>query len=157
MNIAGIITAAKRIPTKNGETMCFVTVEDFTGTVEVIAFPRVFERSGPLLVIDRPVAVAGRISTSDDKVKIIADGFKPLGQATAGEVRIRIRKEQETPDVFEHLKQTFVKFHGHSVVYLQLLDQNRLIKTDATFWIDPSAAAIGRIEEILGQGSVFLA
>lgn len=157
VDIAGIITASKRIPTKNGETMCFATLEDFTGAVEVVVFPRVFERTGPLLVADRAVKIAGRINSNDDKTKVIAETIRTLGQGATTEVRIRIRKDQETALVFEHLKQTFVNFHGQTIVYLQLLDQKRVIKTDAAYWINPSTEAISKIEEILGPGSVLLA
>ena len=137
--------------------MCFATVEDFTGSLEVVVFPRTFERAGPLLAPDRPVVVMGRVNVSDDKIKVIAESVKTIGQTAAQEVRVRIRKEQEKPEVFEQLKQTFSDFHGQTTVYLQLLDQKRLIKTDTSFWINPSPAAIRKIEEILGPGSVFLA
>ena len=157
VQIAGIVMGAKRIPTKNGETMCFVTLEDFTGSVEVIVFPRVFERAGPLLTPDRPIAVGGRISITDDKLKVIAESVKQLGQQTAREVRVRIRKEQETPEVFAELKEVFTSCHGDTTVFLQLLDQRRLIKTDKNYWIHPSPMAVKKIEEILGPGSVFLA
>ena len=157
VNIAGIVTAAKRIPTKNGETMCFATVEDFTGAVEVVVFPRTFERAAPLLAIDRAVTVAGRVNASDDKAKVIAETVKALGQSAVKEVRLRIRKEQESAAVFERLKQVFAEFHGQTVVYLQLLDQKRLIKTDSAYWLQPSSAAVKRLEEILGPGSVVLA
>ena len=157
VQVAGIVTEAKRIPTKNGETMCFVTVEDFTGSVEVIAFPRTFERAGPLLTIDRPITVRGRISITDDKVKVIAETIKLLGQKNTQEVRINIRREQETPEVFDGLKEVFAAYRGDTMVYLNLLDQRRLIKTDKSFWITPSPTAVQRIENILGPGSVILA
>ena len=157
VQIAGIVTAAKRIPTKNGETMCFVTLEDFTGYVEVIVFPRIFERAGPLLAPDRSVAVRGRVSITEEKVKVIAESVTPLGQKNAQEVRISIRKEQETPEIFEGLKEIFVAYRGEATVYLQLLDQRRLIKTDKNYWINPTSAAVKKIEDILGLGSVFLA
>jgi len=157
VQIAGIVMEAKRIPTKNGETMCFITVEDFTGAVEVIVFPRTFERTGPLLIPDRPVIVAGRLSITEEKVKVIAESIKPLGQLIAKEVRVRIRKEQETSEVFEGLKEVFTACHGDTEVFLQLLDQRRLIKTDRSFWINPSPLAVKKIENILGPGSVFLA
>ena len=120
-------------------------------------FPRTFERAGPLLVLDKPVVVAGRVNISDDKIKVIAESVKNFGQHVVQEVRVRIRKEQETPDIFERLKQTFTDYHGQTTVYLQLLDQKRVIKTDAGYWITPSPAAIKKIETILGPGSVFLA
>ncbi|HWR31543.1 MAG TPA: DNA polymerase III subunit alpha, partial [Negativicutes bacterium] len=136
IKIAGIVMEAKRIPTKNGETMCFVTVEDFTGSIEVIVFPRVFERAGPLLTPDRPISVSGRLSITEDKVKVIAETVKPLGQKNAQEVRINIRREQETPEIFEGLKEIFTACRGEATVYLQLLDQKRLIKTDKNYWIN---------------------
>ncbi len=157
VQIAGIVMAAKRIPTKNGETMCFVTLEDFTGSVEVIVFPRTFERAGPLLTPDRPVVVSGRVSITDEKVKVIAESVKLLGQQRAKEVRVRIRKEQETPEVFERLKEVFAACRGETTVFLQLLDQRRLIKTDKNYWINPSPMTVKKIEDILGPGSVFLA
>ena len=157
VQIAGIVMAAKRIPTKNGETMCFVTLEDFTGSVEVIVFPRTFERAGPLLTPDRPVVVSGRVSITDEKVKVIAESVKLLGQQRANEVRVRIRKEQETPEVFERLKEVFAACRGETTVFLQLLDQRRLIKTDKNYWINPSPMTVKKIEDILGPGSVFLA
>ena len=137
--------------------MCFVTLEDFTGSVEVIVFPRTFERTGPLLVPDRPLAVAGRVSITEDKLKVIAESIKLLGQQTTREVRVRIRKEQETAEIFEGLKQVFTSCHGDTTVFLQLLDQRRIIKTDRNFWIQPTPLAVQKIEEILGPGSVFLA
>jgi len=145
VQIAGIVTGAKRIPTKNGETMCFVTLEDFTGSVEVIVFPRTFERAGPLLTPDRPVVVSGRVSITDEKVKVIAESVKLLGRQNAKEVRVRIRKDQETPEVFERLKETFAACSGETTVFLQLLDQRRLIKTDKNYWINPSPMTVKKL------------
>ena len=42
VKIGGLIVNAKRINTKNGDMMCFAAVEDFTGQIEIIVFPRVF-------------------------------------------------------------------------------------------------------------------
>ena len=69
----------------------------------------------------------------------------------------RIRKEQETPDTFERLKQIFSECKGETVVYLQLVDQNRTIRTEKNFWINPNAATIKKMEAVLGSGSVLLA
>jgi DNA polymerase-3 subunit alpha len=157
VQIGGMVSAAKRIPTKNGETMCFATVEDFSGAIEVVVFPRTFERAGPLLIPDCPVMVSGRISITDDKVKVIAESVKPLAQQAPKEMRIKIRKDQETADVFEQLKQTFAACRGDTPIFLLLVDQSRTIKTDNHFWVTPSLATIKRIEEILGSGAVFLA
>jgi DNA polymerase-3 subunit alpha len=137
--------------------MCFVTLEDFSGAIEVIVFPRTFERAGPLLIPDRPIMVSGRTSITDDKIKVIAESVKSLEQLAPKEMRIRIRKEQETADVFEQLKQTFASCKGDTPVFLLLVDQNRTIKTDNNFWVNPSLTTINKIEQVLGDGAVFLA
>lgn len=157
VQIGGLVSAAKRIPTKTGETMCFVTLEDFSGSVEVIVFPRTFERAGPLLAPDRPVWVNGRVSITDDKVKVIAESVKALDQLAMQEVRLQIRKDQENQVTFERLKQVFSVCKGDTPVYMVLVDQNRTIKTDRQFWVSPSSVTIKRLEEVLGTGSVFLA
>ena len=90
-------------------------------------------------------------------MKVIADTVSPIGQQRVKEVRLKIRKENETPEVFERLKQTFTACQGETVVFLQLVDQNRTIRTEKNFWINPSSATIKRLEAILGPGSVLLA
>ena len=157
VQLGGLVSAAKRIPTKNGETMCFVTLEDFSGSIEVIVFPRTFERAGPLLAPDRPVWIGGKVSITDDKVKVIAESVKALDQPVTQEVRLHIRKDQETPTTFERLKQVFSVCKGETPVYLMLVDQNRTIKTDRQFWVTPSSVTVKRLEEVLGSGTVFLA
>jgi DNA polymerase-3 subunit alpha len=156
VRIAGIITAAKRIPTKNGDLMCFINLEDFTGAIEVVVFPRVFERFEPLLIPDRMIVVSGRVNQSDDSAKVIADSIVLLGSETA-EVRLKLHAWQETPEIFDQLKKIFVAYPGRATVYLHLVDQKRVIKTEKKFWIDPSPQTITRLEKVLGPEAVSLA
>ena len=60
VRLGGMITEAKRITTKKGDTMCFVTLEDFTASLEVTVFPRVFYQHVNMLVPDTPIVVQGR-------------------------------------------------------------------------------------------------
>jgi len=153
IRVGGLIASAKRINTKNGSMMCFVALEDFTGQVEVIVFPRVFEKTGRLLAPDLSVMVYGRLNIHEEGAKIMADDILPLGSAGA-EVRITLRKDQETPDTLAGLKQLLNKYTGSSAVYLHLIDSRRVIKTERDFWIEPSPAALAAIESLLGKGTI---
>lgn len=153
IRVGGLIASAKRINTKNGSMMCFVNLEDFTGQVEVIVFPRTFERAGRLLAPDLPVMVAGRLNIHEEGAKIMAEDILPLGSAGA-EVRITLRKEQETPVILAGLKKLLTKHTGSAAVYLHLIDSKRVIKTERDFWIEPTSAALAAIEELLGKGTV---
>ena len=52
--------------TKNGQLMAFLTVEDLTGSIEVLVFPRDYERMIDLLTVDRRIFFRGRVSIGDD-------------------------------------------------------------------------------------------
>lgn len=150
----GTITTSKRITTKSGDSMCFLTLEDFVDQIEVVVFARLFERVNRILLPDAPIMVSGRLSKNEETAKIIADDIQPLDAAPAREVRIKLKKIHETAEIFEQLKQIFAAYSGQSTVYLHLVESRRVIKTEAQFWIEPSLAAIEAIEAVTEQGSV---
>ena len=65
--IGGLIDAKTIKYTKNNQAMAFVTIEDLYGSVEVIVFPRDFEKYAPLLEEDKKVFIAGRVSLEEEK------------------------------------------------------------------------------------------
>ena len=79
VSIAGIVTAVKQVATKKKQLMRFVTLEDKTGTIEVIAFPSQVEKYGELLTVDSTIIVDGKTSVKDEEgVKLIADKVSVL-------------------------------------------------------------------------------
>lgn len=157
IKVAGLIISAKRITTRNGGMMCFIALEDFTEQIEVVIFPKTFDKFNKILLPDTPVRVSGRLSMSEDKAKVIADDIQLLGDPQNLEVRLKISKMQESGDIFDKLKQTFRKFPGSSVVFLHLIDSRRVIKTEQQFWIRPTPEAIEALETIIGKGQVTVA
>ncbi|WP_371361470.1 DNA polymerase III subunit alpha [Sporomusa rhizae] len=155
IRVGGLIASAKRITTKNGSMMCFVNLEDFTGQVEVIVFPKVFEKTGRLIAPDLPVMVSGRLNIHEEGAKVMADDIILLDGAGA-EVRITLRKDQETPATLAKLQELLTRHNGSAEVYLHLVGNNRprIIKTEKKFWIEPTPAAIADIESLLGKGVV---
>ncbi len=65
--IGGMITDKKIKYTKNNKTMAFLSVEDLLGTVEVIVFPKDYEKSSALLNEDTKVFIRGHASVEEDK------------------------------------------------------------------------------------------
>ena len=76
--IGGLIASLKRTTTKAGSAMAFATVEDLTGSVEVIVFPKTYEESHLTLKRDAVVIVRGRLDVADQQVKVLAEGVIPL-------------------------------------------------------------------------------
>jgi len=156
VQVAGMISSAKRITTKNGDMMCFIALEDFTDQIEVVVFPRIFDKCSKTLLPDMPVRVSGRLSVSDENAKILADSIRSLDDAVQSEVRLKISKHQENTELFENLKMVLKQYPGSTLVFLHLIDSHRVIKTEKQFWIEPSAQAIEAIEEVLGHGRAVL-
>ena len=78
--IIGGIIADKTIKyTKNNKVMAFITIEDLTGTVEVLVFPKVYEENAGLLNVDAKVFAEGRVSAEDERAsKLLADRIRPF-------------------------------------------------------------------------------
>ncbi|MBR6003707.1 MAG: DNA polymerase III subunit alpha, partial [Lachnospiraceae bacterium] len=75
--IGGMITAKTVKYTKNNKAMAFITVEDLVGSVEVIVFPKDYEKYSSLLNEDEKVFVEGRTSVEEDKDgKLILERIK---------------------------------------------------------------------------------
>lgn len=77
--IGGIVIDKRMTITKRNDTMAFIKVEDLYGNIEVVLFPRIYEKYSKLLKDDRILLIKGRISIrGDDEVSMIADQIKEI-------------------------------------------------------------------------------
>ena len=75
VRVAGVVTRVRHHQTKSGKPMGFVTIEDIQGPIELVVFPRTWERTQSLCVEDKIVLVDGKLDThggSDPKVLVDA-------------------------------------------------------------------------------------
>jgi DNA polymerase-3 subunit alpha len=70
--IIGVLREVKEIQTRTGKRMAFCSLEDYRGTIEVVVFPDVFEKSHDSLEADRIVAVKGKVDRSRGEAKLLA-------------------------------------------------------------------------------------
>ena len=138
VRIGGMIREAKRITTKKGDTMCFLTLEDFTDSIEVTVFPRTFYQYVNLLVPDTAVVLQGRADFQDDGVKVLADKIWPL-DTYEPEYYLLLKAEQQTSELQQQLRELFAAHPGRSMVHLRfgrqwqpLPDELRLATDDVT-------------------------
>ena len=71
VTMGGMIAAYKKLKTRSGSFMAFVTVEDMSGSIECVCFPKVYERIRNFLENDRVVSLSGKISIEDEKLPVI--------------------------------------------------------------------------------------
>ncbi len=76
--MGGIISEFKRLATRSGQNMAFVKVEDLYGQIEVILFPKIYEKCRDAVKEDEVVRVSGRLQIKEGVPQIIADGVEKL-------------------------------------------------------------------------------
>jgi DNA polymerase-3 subunit alpha len=69
--VCGIVSAFREIPTKKGDRMCFATIEDLTGSVEITVFPDTYAETASLLKSDDPLLVTGKLEKTEKGAKIL--------------------------------------------------------------------------------------
>lgn len=79
--VGGMITEKTIKYTKNNKVMAFLTLEDLVGTVEVVVFPRDYEKNAHWIEVDSKVFIQGRVTVEDDKPsKLICESISSFEQ-----------------------------------------------------------------------------
>ena len=76
--MGGIISKLKRTLTRKNDPMAFFTLQDLSGSVEVLVFPKIMEKALPYLLDSKIVQVKGRLSDKDEEFKLIAEEISEL-------------------------------------------------------------------------------
>ena len=97
VSIAGVINSVRTRPTKNQALMSYVQLEDDSGAMELIVFPKTQERDGHALRENAVLLARGRISARDDKEpQLVADSLLPLDEAVAQAARAAEAAREKT-------------------------------------------------------------
>jgi DNA polymerase-3 subunit alpha len=123
VRVGGLIRAYKDHKSKKGDRMAFVTIEDLTGSIEVVVFPTTFAESGHLLTTDEPLIIQGKLQQDDRGAKIIADTVDSLSDArkkfTEG-ATLLLDGDQLSRSGCEALKKTLQEFYGDCPVVMTI-------------------------------------
>ncbi len=76
--VAGIIEEFKPILTKKGNKMAFLKLSDFSDTIEVVIFPKIFSEFQEFLEIDKCILIKGKISKRSEDTSLIAENIREL-------------------------------------------------------------------------------
>jgi len=162
VTLGGVVTAVRGLRDKRGNEMAFFTLEDYTGTIEVIAFSSIYEAARPLIHSDTPILVTGRLDRQDDgdAGKILADSIVPLAEAASvGDRRLEVRVpfEKCDPDVLTRVRSLLVQHSGSLPVTLWIdTGDNRAVLVPRRIRVALSNGLLEPLAEILGSNNVRL-
>ncbi|MHB1348975.1 MAG: DNA polymerase III subunit alpha [Desulfobulbus sp.] len=162
VRVGGLIQTFREHKSKKGDRMAFATLEDMTGSVELVVFPNAFAECGHLLGREEPVVVLGRVQLEERGPKITVESIEPLHAALikyTQDVIIRIRAQQTSRQHLEQLKEMLYQHHGTCPVRLTLHFDGRGevdVEILKDLKIRPSSEFFRQVEETLGYSSLII-
>ena len=172
--LAGVINSIKRKNTKNGSPMAFITLEDLEGTVEIISFPKVYEKCKENIEKDEIIITEGYLDVAEGKIKVIAEKItfieeyikkkkatpktKEKNQNLAEELHLEIDTEENEPNLLRRLKKTFYGHPGESQVIFHFKGKHKTIlhAIDKKYSVNVDEKLIEEIRSISGNKKIWI-
>ena len=166
VSVAGIVQGAKMKTTRNNSMMAYVTVEDDTAAIEMLAFSNVLSQYGGYLRENSPVVITGRLSIRDDKEpQIVINRARPISDFEGGAVEESVPRNQpprqgtlylkiatESDPAYRKVKAILNMFPGDSGVVLYFADTKVRRGTRCML----ADSMLRELKNVLGEGNVVL-
>jgi DNA polymerase III subunit alpha len=88
VRVAGLVREVRRVVTRKGQIMAYATLEDLTGSVDVVLFPRVFEQVRTLFEPDKVVVVQGKVDARAGSTRATGSAAPPVEPEIESEVEV---------------------------------------------------------------------
>jgi DNA polymerase III subunit alpha len=153
--IGGIITDINKKITKKNDMMAFIKVEDLFGTVEVLVFPKVFERCKGFINMDAPLIVSGRVSIrEEEQPKIICDTIEPLIKMNSQKIYIQLEEAKLINKVMVEIKPMLLKHSGNTPIYLCTKKERSTFRLARDLWISDEEEILTLLKQKFGELNV---
>jgi DNA polymerase-3 subunit alpha len=158
--LCGIVGSIKKISTKNGGQMAFLTLEDLSGSVEVVVFPDLYANVSSHLIKDLPLLVTGNLDVTEDAAKLLASEIALLSEVKgqgASRAIVFLEGANCSPNLLIPLRQILSRHSGDCPVYLHLrLPQGEdvVIAAGDRFLVSANEGLRRDLEMLLGNGCV---
>lgn len=158
------VVRTKTINTKAGGMMAFITVEDLSGSMEVLAFPKVLLAASEAVHDNAVVVIKGRVSYKEDEPsKLIADSIVDVERYEPDKIKTDIKSTKNglwlklssmRSESFEETKNLLQIFEGDFPVYMYFEDTKQRMLAPKSLWCTQSDLLVSELERVLGAGNV---
>lgn len=158
------VVRTKTINTKAGGMMAFITVEDLSGSMEVLAFPKVLLAGSEAVHDNAVVVIKGRVSYKEDEPsKLIADSIVDVERYEPDKIKTDIKSTKNglwlklssmRSESFEETKNLLQIFEGNFPVYMYFEDTKQRMLAPKSLWCTQSDLLVSELERVLGAGNV---
>jgi DNA polymerase-3 subunit alpha len=156
--VGGIVSEVKHTTTKRGEPLVFLTLDDPTGTTEVVVFNSTYAQARDLCASDRILVIKGRIDHKQQgETKLIASEVAAFDAAPERrEVRVCLDARQAPAGVIRELARLVGDYPGESPVVLSIETSQgpRTLALGPEFRVKPDSDFLAEAKALLGDAAV---
>ncbi|MDD5593111.1 MAG: DNA polymerase III subunit alpha [Candidatus Margulisbacteria bacterium] len=154
VKVGGLLSDCKRIVTKRGDTMLLANLEDLTGSIPLVVFPKAYEKCAPFLNDDEAVIVKGKLNRDfrTEELNVQAESVEPLEELE--KVRslhvefVDIKDKQ----VLDMMKDVLALHRGTDPVFIRT--DGKSVELNRSFWVEINPDLVEQLEKLLGDGAV---
>ncbi len=169
VNLVCTVVKTKFMTTKSNTLMAFTTVEDLTGTMEILIFPKTLADCRDALQDNAVVVVSGRVSVKEEEpAKLLADHVVPIDRYTPDQQNLAKRSTvaKESPKAvylklpgkdspqMAKVRSLLGILDGTMPVYIRFVDTGKMVLAPRTLWALDHPLLYSELNRILGEGNV---
>ena len=156
--VTGVVANINERPTKRKDIMCYITLEDLQGSVNVIFFADVYKKYHSLLHDDDPIVIKGIVDVGDETPKIIAQEAMSLAQSLENpykQIRFFINANNISPENIISFCTAMKKYRGKYNSYMHILNgkSETIVYLGDQLRLDMNDKLKKEADSILGEGA----
>ena len=153
--LGGILTNVSRKVTRNNTLMAFAKIEDLTGYLECVIFPKTLEKCNALVNEDSFVLIRGRLSLKEDEEpKILCEDIQPLELIDSSKVYIKVEDREKANMIVKPLRVLLSQYKGDSPVYIFAAKEKAAFRLSRDLWVDLDKGVLDFLISKFGEENV---
>ncbi|MSS73427.1 MAG: DNA polymerase III subunit alpha [Candidatus Latescibacteria bacterium] len=155
VKVGGLLSEVKPHTAKNGKPMAFATLEDESGTVDLVVFPDTFEKTRDLIKPDTVLLIRGKAKING-RVSVLAEQILPLEIAReklASAVNVHLSAQSLSPQTLNEIKSLCQQHAGACSLLFHVgsLSEQRFVIRSRTLTVAPAEELLSGLGRILGS------
>ncbi|WP_190972192.1 DNA polymerase III subunit alpha [Clostridium sp. HV4-5-A1G] len=152
VTVGGVLSEVSKKITRNNDMMAFAKIEDLYGIVEIIIFPKVFQKFKNLIYDDSMIIVKGRVSVREEEdPKLLCENIEPLVRVDIDKLYILIKDQLALKETVDEIKTIFSNFRGNMPVYLCTKKERKKFRLDRELWVEPNSELVSILKRRFGE------
>ena len=163
LTLCGVISFVREKLTKNGQRMAFITIEDLTGSIECLIFPKTYDMAKAFLAEDTVVCVSGRLSMrEEEEPKLVVNQIQLLSEAVKKEKpreesrKLYLKFSLGKDYLLDRVKPILSAHSGLVPVCIHIEETKATAIAPKTLWVTPGEELIDTLGQMLGKENVVL-